>query len=131
MKRFLFSALAVLSVVLGGLAFKPNVPPPLTLVAQGDSLTGIVTFTRQGSPDSIIASYAGANISTVRHKLTTQTADTALIVPSPFLLPGGSVTVTVTLVPWTGNSAGASKTASASYQRPAGVTITGFTVTSP
>lgn len=125
-------SLLVLPILLTMLAFRPApTPAPLALVAQGDSLTGVVTFSKQGTPDSVVATYTAPNVATIRHKLTTGTADTALIVPSPFLSPGASLTVTVTLTPYNGGNAGTPKSTTASYTKPAGLTIIGFNLTSP
>lgn len=132
--RFLrFAALAVplLCLTLVTMAMGRPAPAPLGLTAQGDSLTGIVTYSKQGTPDSVIISYTGTNLATVRHKRTTETADTALLVPSPFLSPGASLTVTATLTAYNGGNAGTPKTTTASYTKPAGLTIIGFSLASP
>lgn len=117
----MLSTLACLLV----LACAPPPDPVLTVRAEGDTLHVNTVFTVQGTPDSLISLFSNSRSVSVRHRLPiTARRDSALLIPSPALLPGDTARVRFDLTPHPGRTI----SASVLYRKPPSGTIDSLTV---
>lgn len=109
---YFLSVLVVAALVAATSAFTAPSRQPVAVVAVGDTIQLHAAWSQQGTPDSVRVTYTSAKGSVPAHKSSGATSDVAVLVPSPAIAPGETLTINVTAVPYSGGVAGSPATAS-------------------